>query len=131
MKRLSVIGSTGSIGVSTLDIVAAHPDRFEIVALGAGRNVDLLAEQIDRFSPRLVAVKDGETADRLRARTGDGCEIVTGVDGQVAVATIEGADMLVSALVGAVGLTPTYAALRGGRGVARGHKETQGVGGRL
>ena len=129
MKRLSIIGSTGSIGVSTLDVVAAHPDRFEVLALGAGSNIDLLAKQIEQFSPRLVAVKDDATAERLRGNVGEGCAVVAGVDGQIEVATIDGADMLVSALVGAIGLRPTYAALRGGRDVALANKETLVVAG--
>jgi 1-deoxy-D-xylulose-5-phosphate reductoisomerase len=129
VKRLSIIGSTGSIGVSTLDVVAAHPDRFEVLALGAGSNIDLLAKQIDQFSPRLVAVKDDATAERLRGNVGEGCAVVAGVDGQIEVATIDGADMLVSALVGAIGLRPTYAALRGGRDVALANKETLVVAG--
>jgi len=129
VKALSIIGSTGSIGVSTLDVVAAHPDRFSVCALGAGANVDLLSAQIERFSPQLVAVKDDATAERLRAIVGGACEIVTGVEGQTRVAMIEGADMLVSALVGAVGLQPTYEALRAGRDVALANKETLVVAG--
>ena len=99
MKRLAIIGSTGSIGVSTLDVVASHPDRFEVVALGAGGNTDLLAQQVKRFEPRIVAVRDAAAAERLRAHVGDRCSIVEGVPGQIEVATIAGADMLVSALV--------------------------------
>jgi 1-deoxy-D-xylulose-5-phosphate reductoisomerase len=129
VKRLSIIGSTGSIGVSTLDVVAAHPDRFDVVALGAGSNVELLARQIERFSPRLVAVKDEATAERLGRIAGGCCEVVSGVEGQIRAATIDGADMLVSALVGAIGLRPTYEALRGGRDVALANKETLVVAG--
>jgi len=130
VKRLAIIGSTGSIGVSTLDVVAAHPDRFEVVALGAGSNTDLLARQVERFEPRIVAVKDAAAAERLRQQVGDRCSIVEGVSGQVEVATIEGADMLVSALVGAIGLRPTFAAIQAGRDVALANKETLVVAGR-
>ena len=130
MKRLAIIGSTGSIGVSTLDVVAAHPDRFEVVALGAGGNTDLLAEQVERFGPELVAVKDAQAAGRLRQRIGDRCTIVAGVPGQVDVATFDDADMLVSALVGAIGLQPTYEAIRAGRDVALANKETLVMAGR-
>ena len=129
MKSLSIIGSTGSIGVNTLDVVAAHPDRFRVRALGAGGNVELLAEQIERFRPQLVAVRDGAAAKRLRDRTGGACEIVTGVEGQISVATLDDVEMLVSALVGAVGLRPTYEALRAGRDVALANKETLVVAG--
>ena len=130
MKRLAIIGSTGSIGVSTLDVVAAHPERFEVLALGAGDNTDLLAEQVQRFGPRIVAVKDAAAAERLRARVGESCTIVNGISGQVDVATFEGADMLVSALVGAIGLQPTFAAIQAGRDVALANKETLVVAGR-
>ncbi len=130
MKRLAILGSTGSIGVSTLDVVAAHPGRFEVVALGAGGNVELLAEQIDRFGPRLVAVRDTDAVERLRTLVGDRCAIAEGIDGQIEVATVDGADMTVSALVGAVGLRPTYAAIRAGRDVALANKETLVVAGR-
>jgi 1-deoxy-D-xylulose-5-phosphate reductoisomerase len=130
VKRLAIIGSTGSIGVSTLDVVAAHPDRFEVIALGAGDNTDLLAEQVQRFGPRIVAVKDAAAAERLRAHVGDRCTIVNGISGQVDVATFEGADMLVSALVGALGLQPTFAAIQAGRDIALANKETLVVAGR-
>ena len=130
MKRLAIIGSTGSIGVSTLDVVAAHPERFDVVALGAGGNTDLLAEQVQRFDPRIVAVKDAAAAQRLRGHIGDRCSIVEGLSGQVEVATFEGVDMLVSALVGAIGLKPTSAAIRAGRDVALANKETLVVAGR-
>ncbi len=130
MKRLAIIGSTGSIGVSALDVVAAHPDRFEVTALGAGDNTDLLAEQVDRFGPRIVAVKDAAAAERLRQKVGDRCAIVNGISGQVDVATYEGVDMLLSALVGAIGLQPTFAAILAGRDVALANKETLVVAGR-
>ena len=130
MKRLAILGSTGSIGVSTLDVVGAYPDRFEVTALGAGANTDLLAEQVDRFEPQIVAVKDAAAADRLRRHIGDRCTIVAGVPGQVDVATSAGADMVLSALVGAIGLRPTFAAIEAGRDVALANKETLVVAGR-
>jgi 1-deoxy-D-xylulose-5-phosphate reductoisomerase len=130
VKRLAIIGSTGSIGVSTLDVVAAHPERFEVLALGAGDNTDLLAEQVQRFGPRIVAVKNAAAAERLRAHVGESCTIVNGISGQVDVATFEGVDTLVSALVGAIGLQPTFAAIQAGRDVALANKETLVVAGR-
>jgi len=130
VKRLAILGSTGSIGVSTLDVVGAYPDRFEVTALGAGANTDLLAEQVDRFEPQIVAVKDAAAADRLRRHIGDRCTIVAGVPGQVDVATSAGADMVLSALVGAIGLRPTFAAIEAGRDVALANKETLVVAGR-
>ena len=129
MKRLSILGATGSIGVSTLDVVAAHPDRFQVLALGAGSNTDLLAEQVAKFQPSLVAVRDAEAAERLRRHVGDRCRVIEGIAGQIEVATIENADLLVSALVGAIGLQPTFEAIRAGRDVALANKETLVVAG--
>jgi len=132
MKRLAVLGSTGSIGVSTLDIVAAHPDRFKIVALTAGRNLALLEEQIASFHPEIVAVPDEEHAARLRARLGaDGPQVLFGIAGLIACAAASPADMVVSAIVGAAGLEPTLAAVEAGRDVALANKETLVIAGEL
>src|SRR5512137_1324880 len=115
MKKISILGSTGSIGVSTLEIVAAHPDRFQVVALSAGSNLDLLAEQIERFSPKLVAVIAEESALKLRSMlTGKKPEILFGVPGMIAVATVAESDLVVAAIVGAAGLVPTAAAVQAG-----------------
>jgi 1-deoxy-D-xylulose-5-phosphate reductoisomerase len=128
-KRLVVLGSTGSIGVSTLDVVDAYSERFEIVALAAGGNVGRLEQQIRRFKPECVSVRDADVALELGRRVGSTCRILNGPEGAVAVATYPGADMLVSALVGAVGLTPTYEALGIGRDVALANKEALVVAG--
>ena len=99
MKRISVLGSTGSIGVSTLQVLDALPDRFEVVALGAGSNVALLETQVRRFRPETVAVKDRETARELESRVGALCRVVHSMDGLIEVATHPDADLLVSGLV--------------------------------
>jgi 1-deoxy-D-xylulose-5-phosphate reductoisomerase len=129
MKRLAILGSTGSIGVSTLDVVSAFADDFRVVGLAAGRNIDLLERQIRRHGPRLVSVRDAETARRLRDRIPDGCAVVHGERGAAEVATADDVDLVVSALVGAVGLRPTYEALRLGRDVALANKEALVVAG--
>ena len=132
MKRLAVLGSTGSIGVSTLEIVAEHPERFQIVALTAGRNLALLEEQIARFSPETVAVPDQDNARRLRERIGDdGPQILFGTAGLIACAVDSPADMVVSAIVGAAGLEPTLAAIEAGKDVALANKETLVIAGEL
>ncbi len=132
MKRLAVLGSTGSIGVSTLEIVAEHPDRFQIVTLTAGRNLALLEEQIARFSPATVAVPDQDNARRLRERIGDdGPQILFGKAGLIACAVDSPADMVVSAIVGAAGLEPTLAAIEAGKDVALANKETLVIAGEL
>ena len=129
MKRLAILGSTGSIGVSTLDVVEAFPDAFEVVALAAGSNLDLLEEQIRRVRPETVSVRDAEAAAELRRRTDGRCRVLHGDDGPVAVSTHDGVDLVVSALVGALGLVPTYEALGLGRDVALANKEALVVAG--
>ncbi|TLM68994.1 MAG: 1-deoxy-D-xylulose-5-phosphate reductoisomerase [Deltaproteobacteria bacterium] len=125
MKTLAILGSTGSIGVSTLDIVAAHPERFRVAALTAGRNLDLLEEQIRAFRPEMVAVCDDADAARLGARLGAGApRILSGRDGLIACAAQSGAHLVVSAIVGAAGLEPTLAAIEAGIDVALANKET-------
>jgi 1-deoxy-D-xylulose-5-phosphate reductoisomerase len=132
MKRLSILGSTGSIGVSTLEIVAEHPNRFQVVALTAGRNLALLEEQIARFHPEVVAVSDQENAQRLKQRVGpNGPRVLFGVDGLVACAAESPADIVVSAIVGAAGLEPTLAAIEAGRDVALANKESLVIAGEL
>lgn len=132
MKRLAILGSTGSIGVTTLDLVARFPDRFEITALGAGRNVDRLAEQVRRFRPSLVAVQDSQAALELQKRIPEYRGRITyGAEGMEAVATAPGTELVVSALVGALGLLPTLRAIEAGKHVALANKEVLVLGGEL
>ncbi len=131
MKRLSVLGSTGSIGEQTLAVAAAFPERYRVTALAAGRNVAKLAEQVRRFHPGIVAVAEPAGAAALRALLGStDVEIAVGVAGLEAVAVHE-ADLVVAGLVGAVGLRPTLAALRAGRDVALANKEVLVMAGAL
>ena len=123
MKRLSILGSTGSIGRSTLAVVAEYPDNFAVAGWLPAKNVELLAEQVARFHPALVSVQDEEAAARLRELVPRGPEILAGRAGALAVATAS-AEMVVSAMVGAVGLEPTLAAIRAGLPVALANKET-------
>ena len=129
MKPLAILGSTGSIGVSTLDVVDAHADRFAVTALAAGSNLDLLERQIERYRPELVAVRDEERATALRQRIGSRCRVVCGREGLIEVAVHPQVEMVVAGLVGAVGLEPTYAALDRGCDVALANKETLVVAG--
>lgn len=133
MKSLTLLGSTGSIGTSTLEVVAAHPDRFRIEALTAGTNLDLFVRQIERFSPRLAVVLDETLAAKLSLMlpVGKRPEIMYGVEGLVAAATISEADMVVAAIVGAAGLVPTAAAIMAGKDVALANKETLVTAGHL
>jgi 1-deoxy-D-xylulose-5-phosphate reductoisomerase len=133
MKKLTVLGSTGSIGVSTLEIVAAHPDRFEVVALTAGRNLNLLVQQISAFRPKLVSVLDNDLAAALKKMLPPGPvpEIMAGVDGLIAAATHPDTEMVVAAIVGAAGLLPTASAIRAGKDIALANKETLVTAGHL
>ncbi len=125
MKQLAILGSTGSIGVSTLDIVAAHPDKFRIVSMTAGRNLPLLLQQIRQFSPRLVAVLSPADAESLKGLLGaEAPEIVSGIAGLTACACHPDVDMVLSAIVGAAGLVPTMAAIESGKDIALANKET-------
>jgi len=131
LKRLAILGSTGSIGVQTLAVVAEQPEAFRVVALAAGRNVEKLAEQVRRFEPELVSLADAAGVEQLRALVPDlRARVVVGEDGLVDVAT-HPADLLVSALVGAIGLRPTLAAVRSGRDVALANKEVLVMAGAL
>jgi 1-deoxy-D-xylulose-5-phosphate reductoisomerase len=132
MKKLTILGSTGSIGVSTLEVVAAQPDMFRVVALTAGANLDLLKQQIETFSPELVSVLTEESAQKLkRMLPGKKPEILHGVEGMIAAATATETTMVVAAIVGAAGLVPTAAAILAGKDVALANKETLVTAGHL
>lgn len=131
-KALSILGSTGSIGVNTLEVVRQFPDRFHVAALAAGRNIALLLDQIREFQPRVVAVLDQVHASRLRRKLDSirHCpEILFGPDGYQAVATLPEVNMVVAAMVGAAGLVPTVAAIEAGKHIALANKETLVIGG--
>ena len=131
-KRLAILGATGSVGVSTLKIVEDFPDRFEVAALAAGRNTELLAGQVRRFRPRVVSVIDERAAADLAGRLGGiDVEILTGPAGAARVAAGEGVDLVVSAFVGATGLEPTWAAIEAGHDVALANKEVLVMAGEL
>ena len=125
MKRISVLGSTGSIGASTLQIVEEFPDRYCIVALAAGSNLDLLCEQARKFRPVVVSVINRRDAEIVRKRLADiDIDVCCGVEGMIQCASLAEADMVVAAVVGAAGLIPTVAAVRAGKDVALANKET-------
>lgn len=125
MKRLSLLGSTGSIGVSCLEVVADFPEHFEIVALTGAHNLDLLASQIRRFRPQIAAVLNEADASTLRAMVkGTTTEILCGIEGLMSCAAHSDVQMTLSAIVGAAGLVPTMAAIEAGKDVALANKET-------
>lgn len=126
MKRISLLGSTGSIGVSTLDVVASHPDEFAVTALAAGRNITLLQDQIKRFRPAIAAVADEEDARTLRRLLGPNTAtaVFSEPGGYREAAAAAGADIVVSAIAGAAGLLPTLDAIEAGKTIALANKET-------
>jgi 1-deoxy-D-xylulose-5-phosphate reductoisomerase len=131
LRRIAILGSTGSIGEQTLDVVGRFPERYRVVALAAGRNLARLAEQVRRFRPELVAVAEPEGARELAAALPPGGpRIASGAEGLLEVAT-HPADLVVSALVGALGLEPTLAAIRAGRDIALANKEVLVMAGAL
>jgi len=131
VKRIAILGSTGSVGTQTLDVVENFPERYRVTALAAGRNLELLAEQVRRFRPERVSVADAASVPELRALLGDHeVEIGSGPEGLEAVA-VHDADLVMAALVGAVGLAPTLAAIRAGRDVALANKEVMVMAGAL
>ncbi len=126
MKKIVILGSTGSIGKNSLDVIAKFPGRFSVIGLTAGRNAALLMEQIQLFHPERVAVSDEETYWALREMLGRSTapEILFGTDGISSTASMPEADIVISAIVGAAGLLPTLAAIRSGKTVALANKET-------
>ncbi len=135
MKRISILGSTGSIGRSTLSVLESYPDRFQIVALAAGQNVDAAFEQAQRWRPRLISVASEKDAVTLRARLSavgvPGVEVAHGSHGNVRVAIHPLADFVVSAIVGVAGLEATYEAVRAGKTIGLANKECMVAAGEL
>jgi len=132
MKRISILGSTGSIGQSTLSVVEKYPDRFSVVALAAGNNVDLLEHQVRRFKPAVVSMFSQGPAEVLKKRlSGMKIRVVSGIEGMIEVAADDEADVTVSAIVGTAGLVPTMAAIRAGKTIALANKEVLVTAGEL
>lgn len=131
MKKIAILGSTGSIGTQTLDVVREQGD-ISVAALAAGSNIALLEQQIREFHPRLVAVWDKKKAEELKIKTADlSVEILDGMDGLLAVAQIPEAEILVTAIVGMLGIRPTIATIRAGKDIALANKETLVTAGHL
>lgn len=133
MKRIAILGSTGSIGVNALDVIRTHASNYEVVALAAGRNTALLREQIREFKPRLAAVIDEDHSLRLKEECGslDGTSVRFGAEGYREVAAMGSADMVISAMVGSAGLVPTLEAINAGKDIALANKETMVMAGSL
>lgn len=131
-KNLAVLGSTGSVGTQTLEVVACFPDRFEVSVLTAGRNADLLIQQAIKFQPKLVVLSDEQAYNQVKeALTGTGIQVSYGEDALVDAVQLDEIDIVLTAIVGSVGLRPTIAAIKKGKDIALANKETLVVAGEL
>ncbi len=125
MKKIVILGSTGSIGVTALKVIRQNPEKYKVIGLTAGRNVQLLFKQIAEFRPKAVAVLQREDAVWLKNRLPDkDLEVYSGQDGLVKVATLAESDMVISSIMGAAGLIPTFSAIKAGKDIALANKET-------
>lgn len=124
MKKIAILGSTGSIGTQTLEVVAANPTELSVVALAAHKNVALILKQIEAFHPKLVALSDEAAAKELKANYHGSTKIVAGAEGVMEVATYSEADTVLGAMVGYSGLKPTLAAIHAHKNIALANKET-------
>lgn len=132
MKKIAILGSTGSIGTQTLDVVREHPDELSVVALAAGRNKEKLREQIREFHPKVVSLSEEKMALEMKKElAGTDVEVLCGMEGLMAVAGIEEADVVVTAVVGMMGILPTMEAIRKGKDIALANKETLVTAGHL
>jgi 1-deoxy-D-xylulose-5-phosphate reductoisomerase len=130
-KRISILGSTGSIGKNALDVISHHPDRFEVTALAVGTNIDLLLEQAIRFRPKMVSVATSTLAEKIRLQLPEGIEVGYGDAGLLRAATHEDSDFVITAVVGSRGLGPTLAAIGSGKPIGIANKETLVTAGHL
>ena len=128
MKKIAILGSTGSIGTQTLDVVREHSDELQVVALAAGTNKERLKEQIKEFHPKLVSLSDEKKAQEL---AGEQVEVVCGMEGLIEVAGADSADVVVTAVVGMMGILPTMEAIKKGKDIALANKETLVTAGHL
>ena len=132
MKKIAILGSTGSIGTQTLDVVREHSDELQVVALAAGSNKERLKEQIKEFHPKLVSLSDEKKAQELKEElAGEQGEVVCGMEGLIEVAGADSADVVVTAVVGMMGILPTMEAIKKGKDIALANKETLVTAGHL
>lgn len=122
--RISVLGSTGSIGRSTLNVIREHPDQFQLVALGAGTNAEEMIKQVIEFQPKVVAMASKEAAEQVKKEIPSQIPVLVGREGITEIATLEEVTYVVSAIVGSQGLPPTLAAIRAGKTIGLANKET-------
>ena len=126
MKRIAILGSTGSIGTQTLDVIRANKDKFELVAISANNSIDLLLDQIKEFKPKYVAVYNENSAKKLKEMIPDDIkiEVLSGMKGLKDISSLDEIDVLLTAIVGMIGLVPTLCAIKNGKDIALANKET-------
>ncbi|MCT4564096.1 MAG: 1-deoxy-D-xylulose-5-phosphate reductoisomerase [Maledivibacter sp.] len=132
MKNITILGSTGSIGTQTLDVIRNYPDAFKIIAISGNNNIDLLLKQIQEFKPEYVAVYDENNAKELKSRVvNSNVKILCGIDGLNEISTLSKVDIVVTSVVGNIGLVPTLMAIKAGKTIALANKETLVTAGEL
>src|SRR5262249_3261370 len=123
MKNVVLLGSTGSIGTSTIKVANDLPERIRLIGLGAGNNVDLLVEQARQHKPEAISITDPSNLKELQNRVGNGTQVFSGAEGLIKLATLPAADIVLIAIVGTAGLQPSLAAIRAGKDIAVASKE--------
>lgn len=123
MKKISILGATGSIGTQTLDVIRMHPEQFQLIAISVGKNIELAKEIIQEFQPKIVSTMEKDDAEKLKKEFGN-MKVYNGIEGLVEVATIDEVDVVVTAIVGSVGLVPTLKAIEARKTIALANKET-------
>jgi 1-deoxy-D-xylulose-5-phosphate reductoisomerase len=131
MKKVFILGSTGSIGVNCLNVMENLSEDFEVVGLTVNSNTDLLLEQVKKYNPKVVAVKDGTASQKIKDKLPDACELLTGEEGLLKASSETNYDIFVGAMVGFAGLAPTIEAVKRGKRIALANKETLVVAGEL
>lgn len=131
MKRISVLGSTGSVGMQTMEVIRSNREQFSLEAVTANSSIDLIEQQVREFRPKLAVIYDESKYAELKSRVGALTEVATGLEGLIAAATISEADTVVTSIVGIAGLIPTYHAIMNKKNIALANKETLVAGGRL
>ena len=124
-RKIVLLGSTGSIGTQTLDVVRANPDELKVVGIAANRSVDMVEKQVREFQPKYVAMFDEKAAEELRVKIADvPTKVLSGMEGLVEISTVPEADTVLTAVVGMIGIRPTIAAIDSGKDIALANKET-------
>ena len=130
-KRISILGSTGSIGTQTLEVVRDHPEKLQVVAISAGNNAELLVKQAKEFKPKVVVIANEDKYNEVRNALAREIQVMAGEEGLIYAASLEEAEMVVTAMVGYSGLIPTIEAINAGKDIALANKETLVVAGEL